>query len=369
MKIQIIAIFLIAVLAVFFVAGCTTTAGNATISEKKTVKIGIILPLTGGLANLGESARDSALLAQDDLPSNSKYNYLLIFEDDSTDPKTTSTAATKLINVDKVDALVSFTSGPGNVVSPIAQQNKILHVGIASDANIAKGEYNFLHWTMPEEENKVLISELQKRGLKKVAVIALNQQGTEATMSDFKKQINSTEIKIVYYANINFGDTDFKTILLKAEEAKPDIYLLEEFPPEIDIIAKQMKELGIETPVTAIETIEASEHPELFEGVWYIQAAEANNEFQIKFSDKYPGKTPTLASGNVYDAVRLIVNAYETAGKSSAEKPTAGQAAKELSKIKNFSGALGILNVGDEGIIESQASVRMIKDGKPVTIG
>ena len=364
MKTPTTAIFLIVVFSALFIAGCATTV----LSEKQTVRIGIILPLTGSFANIGEPARDAALLAFSQI-NNTKYNYELKLEDDALDTKMTSTAATKLINVDKVDALVSFTSGPGNVVSPIAQQNKILHVGVASDGNIANGSYNFLHFTPPEEETKVLIRELNARGLKKIAVFGHNQQGVIATVNALKKQIENTNISIVYEGVINPGDSDFRTMLMKAEESKPDIYLIQIFPPELEMFVRQLMELGINTTMTSIEAFEYPTQMSIFNGLWYVQAAEATDDFNEKYRAAYPNQTMSIGTANAYDAVNLIVAAYESAGSSSSEKPTTAEAAEALSKIKNFEGALGVLNVDDNGLIHSQASVRMIKDGKPVTIG
>ncbi len=43
--------------------------------EKQTVKIGVILPLTGSQANLGQSAKNAVLLAQEKL-GKTKFNYV-----------------------------------------------------------------------------------------------------------------------------------------------------------------------------------------------------------------------------------------------------------------------------------------------------
>jgi branched-chain amino acid transport system substrate-binding protein len=359
------AILILFIVTAFVLAGCIT--GNVVKEEKQTVKIGLILPLTGQLSNLGESARYAALIAESQL-NNTKYNYKIIFEDNELDPKLTSTALQKLINIDKVDAVISFTSGPGNVVSPVAQENKIIHIGIGSDKNIAKGEYNFLHWTQPEEENRVFVAELQKLGIKNIAVFSWNQQGSIAVLDDLKEKLKETDIKIVGEDISTSGEKDFKTNIMKMEKLNPDAYVMLTFPPELDIAVKQMKELDVKAPVIGIETIESTEHPELFEGSWFVNAADATETFARLFKEKYPDKTVQMASGNVYDAINLIATAYENAGKS-ADKPTTEEAASALSEIKNFNGALGTLNVGEDGIVQSIAAVKMVKDGKFVTTG
>ena len=75
-----------------------------------TIKIGVTLPLTGDEATLGESNRNAIHLAASKLPSSTKYNYQLIFEDDQFNPALGASAVNKLISIDGVSALISFGS-------------------------------------------------------------------------------------------------------------------------------------------------------------------------------------------------------------------------------------------------------------------
>lgn len=361
----IVGIVIIAIIAIIIIGAVLIFTPKEGVT-KETVKIGAVLPLSGGAGFLGQSAQKALILAQEQL-GDTKYNYEVIFEDDKLDPKETSTASNKLINVDGVDVIISETSGSGNVVTPLAESSKVIHFGIASDINVAKGKYNFIHWTPPEEENKVFIEELQKRGIKKVAILSVNQQGERAIVDDFKNKIEGIDVEIVSDQAFNFGEKDFKTMILKAEQTDPDIYLLLAFSPELEILTKQIKELGIETPLTGIETFEFTEQPEIFEGYWYINAADPSEEYVEAYKQKY-GNNPFVGSGNAYDIFNIIVGAYETAGKDKREKPTRGEIISELENMKEFSGALGQLKMLDKGIVWSGAVVREVRDGKFVTI-
>lgn len=344
-----------------------TESENIEGMQKETITIGAMFPLTGSMGFLGEGMKNSMLLAQEQLPKDTKYNYEIIFEDDKMDNKAAATAANKFISVDQVDAMVTATSGPGNVVAPLAQDNKKVHIGFASDQNVAKGEYNFIHWTTPQEETRVFIEELQRRGIKKIAVLSLNQQGIQASLTDLQEKLKNTDIEIVHEEKFNFGDKDFKTAIVKAERKNPEVYLLLSFSPELELMAKQIKEAGITKPITAIESFEFTEQPELFEGQWYVNAADSTDKFINEYKTKY-GKNPATASANAYDAFNLIVQAYETAGTSSNDKPTSLEVANALSQIKNYPGALGELNVDQDGVIQSIAVVREVKNGEFVTI-
>lgn len=351
-------IVVIAIVAVGYFA----SSGSGEVSQK-TIKIGVIAPMTGNLAFMGEGIRDAILIAKENM-GNTKNKYEVIFEDDQLDAKMSASAAYKLLNADNVDAFVTFSSVTGNVVAPIAEQNKVVHFGIASDSNVAKGKYNFIHWTPPSEENKVFIAELQRRGIKKLGIF--EAQGAADGIPDLKQQLKGTGIEIVTDQVFNFGEKDFRTTIAKVKDSGAEIYLLMAFSPELEILAKQMRETGITTPTTSIESFELSEQLALFEGEWYINSADPTADFTSKFNAK-TGKSPTLGAANAYDIFNLVVAANEKVEGTS--EPTSNQVVNELMKITNFSGALGNLSVNEDGLVVSKAAVRMIKDGKPVSVG
>jgi branched-chain amino acid transport system substrate-binding protein len=352
---------LVIILAFVLVGYAFAKVSQENQSEKETIKIGVILPLSGGSANLGESAHKAILLAKEQL-AETEFNYEVIFDDDAFDTKMTSNAVNKLVNLDQVDALISFSSGSGNVVSPIAQENKVIHVGVASDPNIAKGEYNFLHWTTPEAESVLWVEEVMNRGIKTFAFLGMNQQGLIAVLEQVKEDIKGKDIQMVNEQIFNMGEKDFKVIIEKAKRSNPDVIYIACFSPDLEIFAKQYKELGVDIPLTSIEAFEYTEQPELFEGYWYVQSAQASNEFLKTFEAKYDDN-PQLGSPFIYDAFNLIVEAYEQTG----EKDNA-MAIEKLSQIEDFPSSVGTISVGEEGIVWSDASVREIRDGKPVTI-
>jgi len=205
----------------------------------------------------------------------------------------------------------------------------------------------------------VFISELQKRGIKSVGVIRQNHPGAEAILNSMKKQASEKGITI-YEEKFNSGDKDFKTIIMKEKEKNPDIYFILAYSPELELIAKQVKELGVTKPVTSIEAFDVTTQPELFEGMWYVTAASPIENFRISFKEKY-NKEPGYGAGNAYDAYNLIVKSMDSAD-------TTEQAAENLRNIRNFSGALGILNVDSNNIVQSKAVVREIVNNTFVTI-
>ncbi|MCC7305134.1 MAG: ABC transporter substrate-binding protein [Alphaproteobacteria bacterium] len=346
---------------------CAVIAFPSFAVAKPVVKIGVSAPLTGDNAHLGESMRDAMTLAKENLSADTKFDYEIIFEDDALEAKKAALAANKLVSVDKVDALVSFSSGTGGVVSPIAEQNKKIHFGIASAQSVADGDYNFLHNTPPVEECRVMAAELQKRGYKKLAMILLNHPFPLEERDRLKEKLAGSGVDVVAEEIVNPGEKDFRTIISKVKETKPDIYLVIFFSPELEILVKQIKEAGITEPITSIEGFGLSNEISLYEGMWFVDGAAGEAEFYEKYKARFK-KDAQVFSPNAYDIFNLIVYGYEHAAAPAGVKPSQPNVIKALHEVKDYNGMLGNLSMDEKGVVFSPASVKIIKDGKPVVV-
>ena len=98
------------------VAAPTTTAPGSPAA----VKLGILTDLTGPYAAVGKSLLNNVQLAQDELGSGESSKFELIVEDMATDPKTSVEKATKLVQSDKVAAVIGvISSAAREAVRPV----------------------------------------------------------------------------------------------------------------------------------------------------------------------------------------------------------------------------------------------------------
>ncbi len=338
----------------FILSGCRKA------DVKETFKIGFIGPLTGDIGFLGEGMKNAMMIARDEL-GDTKYNYEYLFEDTRNDPKLVATAAQKLMSVDNVDAVLTLGVNAGLVTSPIATKYNKIHFSIAIEPWVAKGDGNFIHWTPSPKLNGLLIDEMQRRGIKTVGVFrTVTAEGYVVYMDDLRKGLKNAGIKLVTDQTFQNGNKDFRSIISKAKPANPDIYVIFADTPELELLGRQIKEAGIKTPLTSIESFEVSQNMELFEGYWFVSVAEPSHAFAGAYRQRY-GVTPPLCAANAYDMVNLIVTAVERAGTS--QKPTTAEISSELKKIKNFPGALGNLTINRDGIVLSEGTLKIIKNG------
>ncbi|NOZ67739.1 MAG: ABC transporter substrate-binding protein [Deferribacteres bacterium] len=353
-------VIFIVLMAAAVVSGVILT-GCQKADVKETFKIGFIGPLTGDIGFLGVGMKNAMMIARDEL-GDTRFNYEYLFEDTQNDPKLVATAAQKLMSVDNVDAVLTLGVNAGLVTSPIATKYNKIHFSIAIEPWVAKGDNNFIHWTPSPKLNGLLIDEMQRRGIRTVGVFrTVTAEGYVVYMDDLRKGLKNAGIRLVTDQTFQNGTKDFRSLISRAKPANPDIYVIFADTPELELLGKQIKEAGIKTPLTSIESFEVSQNMELFEGYWFVSVAEPSEAFARTYKERY-GVRPPLCAPNAYDMVNLIVTAVERAGTSG--KPTTAEISRELRKIKNFPGALGNLTINQDGIVLSEGTLKIIKNGE-----
>lgn len=359
-KIMIGILLLIAVACVVGIGLRHQRALSVSSGGKPVVKIGVLLPLSGNMAHLGNTVKGAIEVAgQDANAQNNRYFYQFLFEDNLLEPMRSAIVLKKLIFVDKVDAVLSFSSSVGHVIAPVAEENKVPHISMSSDETMAGGQYNFINWTMPGSETDKMTEIIQKKGYRSVALVVLNHQGALAVSGSLTPKLDAVGIKNKILT-INPGIRDFRMAIAKLKhQMNPDLYVMLLFEPEAGIFIKQLRESGAKTDVTSIELFSFLSHLSLIEGAWYVDAAGANNETmeRIKAHNK---SDATYALGTSYDNVMMLVKAFETA-------PTKDKAVDVLSGIATYDGVSGRLT-RKGNVFDSEAVVKHIKDGK-ITIG
>ncbi len=330
-------------------------------SDKPVVKIGVSLPLSGDMANIGTILKGAVEVANHDLQNkNLKYNYKFIIEDNFFEIKRAAAVNQKFFSVDKVDAVIDFASKIGLTTTPIAEKNKVIHISCnATDSNVAKGKYNFIHWTQPQHEVEKLVEKIVAEKLNNIVIItAIDQAGLELSQK-LQKLLKKHKIGFTEFRT-NEQERDFNLLIKKAAMTKPGLYVVMEYPPALDIILKRLNENKNTVPVTSIEGFNFLEDKSIVNGYWFVDAAELKPEYINKFTSH--NKSDNIYSiGNMYDAVMLIVEAFERA-------ETKENAIGELLKIKEYDGVVGKIIQDENGIFNSNAVLKKVISGKPVVV-
>jgi len=221
---------------------------------QETLKVGIILPLTGEKAKFGEIEKKSFEMAQEEINAAGgvKGKKLeLAFEDDTGRPDVARAAAEKLITRDKVLMLGGgYGSSETFAIAGVAQQNRMpFLVNTGSDNKITERKWDYVFRLNPpvSDYSKGLESFLTDVVKPKTAVILYESTnfGT-AGSKEFAEVCKRLGIKLVLSEGYQSGGVDFKPILVKVKQANPDVVYMISYLMDASLLMKQCMELRIQ---------------------------------------------------------------------------------------------------------------------------
>lgn len=356
---------LILILSCVLALGACKDEKAPKVSAKPVVKIGVIYPMSGDASFLGEAAKNAVNIFFEEFNKKlHKFDYQVIFEDNQNKLAKQATLAQKLINIDKADVLVTAMSNFGAVVSPMAEQNKVMHVAIATDPAVAQGKYNVICSSNPAGEADFLYEQLIKHGAKHIDVVVMNATGSQTMFDFFKKKAEQEKgLKIGQVYHVNPDEKDFRLMLHKIKENQPDYILAFLFAPTIDVFMKQYKDGGLTIPVTGVETFTYLRNKTLSEGMWYVDAAPPTDEYVKKYQIKTGSDTTDYAEYMDF-VMQVITFGYEGAKTKDKEKV--------ISFIESQSNqmltAVGKITTEPDGVLNGQPVLKKIINAEPVVI-
>jgi len=343
------------------------------------IKIVHISPLTGDAAVWGQWEKEGINLAVEQINKNGGIKgrrLVVLHEDSKADPKTAVSIIRRYIKVDKVKIFIGGTlSSTTLAMAPIAEKNRvILLTPSAQSPKISEaGDYIFRLFISSSGEGKYLYQLAQKMGIKKPALLYINNDYGVGLKDVIRKLFGEkTEILIDSYEP---QTTDFRSQLQKVKKFQPDGIFLLGYPKDMALILVQMKEMGIKAKIFAPDAFEAEEiikiAKDAAESVYYVYPILPKLEQTLKvkklFLERYK-KDMNIYNAMGYDAVMILAtaikNSFEKYGKVDGETVK-----KELYKLKNFPGVTGYITFDKNGdVLERSMEARVVKNGRFVKL-
>ncbi len=309
---------LIAVSLVLGIVGWRSPA-QAEIPPAPNITIGVILPLSGSAANFGSIAQRGIELALNDLSSEDRARTRVIYEDDGMVNTRSATAARKLLSIDKVDALITWSSGTALTVASIVEGARVPQIGIASDPAVVRNKkFSFTYWPLPEDEAFALYEYLVRSGKKRLAVLTLVHNGALALRDAFTNLAEKEgALKIVASEEVAGDTVDFRAVFTRIKaKGELDAFIPILFPGQLSVSVKQARDVGITASLVGFETFEDKDEFKasggLLAGAVYATGADPEPAFIEKYRAVYPGISYYTAN-QTYDAIKLLVAATRNA--------------------------------------------------------
>ncbi len=231
----------------------TSTVG---LSADETIKIGIAGPHTGNYAAFGEQFWRGASKAAEDINKAGGINgkkLEIVKGDDACEPKQAVAVANRLVEADKVHAVVGhFCSSSTIPASEVYAEADLLMMSPASTNPkvTERGLKTVFRNCGRDDQQGVVAAEyiVKKLGAKKVAVVHDKDTYGQGLADAMRAHLATLGLKEVLYEGLTRGEKDFNALVTKIKAAKADAVYFGGIHTEAGLLVRQMREQGIEAP-------------------------------------------------------------------------------------------------------------------------
>ena len=231
----------------------------APVHAQQPLKIGFGMSLTGPLAGNGKAALIAMQIWAEDV--NAKGGILgrkveLVYYDDQTNPSTVPSIYSKLLDVDKVDLLVS---GYGtNVIAPampIVMQRNMAFMGLFGLNVNSKFNYDryfqimpagpepAIGWTQGFFDTAMVLAPKPQT----IALVGADAEYPALALEGARAQAKRTGLKVVYDKTYPPNTVDFSPILRAIQATNPDLVFVASYPPDSAGMVRAANEVGLKT--------------------------------------------------------------------------------------------------------------------------
>lgn len=364
----------IAIVLLALAFSCARKPNNGETSHR-TIKIGYFGDLTGPTFNFGRSAYNGVLMAASEINQLGGINNRqidVVIEDDKGSPEEAARLTAKLIDHDKVVAIIAGgTSGNSRAAAPKAQASHIPLISPSSTdpAVTQTGDYIFRTCFVDSFQGEVMatFAATTLKAKKAAILFDFNSPYGRGLTEYFELSFRKLGGDIVNKQSYMQGDADFKGQLSSIKAAEPDVIYIPGYYGDVALIVKQARTMGLEQPLLGGDGWDA---PEL----WQLAGAALNNSYMSthysvddpshaiqafvqEYKHRYGNLAPDAHAALAYDAARLLFDAIRRAGTTDSDKLR-----DALAQTKNFDGVTGIINMDADRNAIKPAVVLKLQD-------
>ncbi|MEQ9641072.1 MAG: amino acid ABC transporter substrate-binding protein [Alphaproteobacteria bacterium] len=221
------------------------------------IRIGFSMALTGGLAAAGKAALIAMQIWAED--TNAAGGLLgrkveLVFYDDQTNPSTVPGIYTKLINLDKVDLVVSgYATNMIVPAMPVVMSKKMVFMALFGLAANEKFQYDRYFQIMPAGPEPKTdwsghyfdLAMEQSPKPTTVALVGADAEFARNALDGARTNAEKKGLKIVYDKTYPPGTADYTPIVRAIQATNPDVIFVASYPPDSAGMVRAANEVGL----------------------------------------------------------------------------------------------------------------------------
>jgi len=244
---------LVAGLAVAAVAALASAPAYAA----DPIKIGFSMPLTGGLSGGGKSVILAFELWKEDV--NAKGGLIgrpveLVYYDDQSQPAQVPGIYSKLLDVDKVDLVVSsYATNQIAPAMPIVMQRNLVFMALFGTGVNDTFNYDKYFQILPNGKETRLAPSLgfletamtMNPKPQTIALVAADAEYAQTVIAGARESVKRLGLKVVYDRSYPPTTVDYTPIVRAIQATNPDVVFVASYPPDSVGIVRASNEIGL----------------------------------------------------------------------------------------------------------------------------
>jgi branched-chain amino acid transport system substrate-binding protein len=335
------------------------------------IKIGNDAPLTGDIPKVGEESKYALEMWVEDINKAGgldvggvKYKVQVINEDNESKAESATAAALKLINNDKVLAIIGpYSSKQAVPTGGVCNENKVPMISPwSTNPRTTKDRPWVFRGCFLDSFQGMVDAKFAKEelGAKKVAVLYdVASDYPKGLAEFFKKGAEKEGLQVVAFESFTTKDRDFSAQLTKIKNSGADVLFTPQYYDEVPLIVKQAHQLGWNKPILGSDSWGSPELMKLcgddcvgsyFSTHWAYSGVKGKaKEFVDRFNKKY-GYKPGDVAALTWDSAHILQQAIQNCGKLTGNLQKDRQCIRDnMAKIKEYPGITGKMTFTEEG--------------------
>lgn len=340
---------------------CVALLAALPAAAAETIKIGAILAVTGPAAFLGAPESKTLQMLADQVNAAGGIKGMkveLVIKDSAGDAEKAISMAKQLVEEDKVFAVIGpSTSGESMKIKQYMEENATLLLSCAAAESITTPVLKWVFKTPQNDANAVrwIFTDMKKKGLKKVGVLASNSGFGKAGQAQLEKLAPEFGIEILISETYAKDEVDLDAVVTKLKAKDVQAVVNWSIEPAQSKVPVSIRKMGWMVPVYQSHGFGNIKYAEACgpaaEGVLFpagrllvadvLADTHPQKALLMKYKKDYEEFTkeaPSTFGGHAFDAFTLLVKAIEVGGADKEQARTA------LEGLKGFVGTAGVFN-------------------------
>jgi ABC-type branched-subunit amino acid transport system substrate-binding protein len=352
---------------VLTIAFLSLSGARAYAAPSSTSDIGMIVPLTGFVAEYGVAVRNGVELYKSDNPEKCRgVNFL--WDDAQYDgPKTVSAFRSFLTKRTRLQYV--WGSAPAEITVPLAEKAQQPLLVLAEIETVKNRQFAFNMTNPAADFSKYLVAELRRRGHKRLAIVKAEYVYFDRLVEGIRGVLKADE-SMAIVGSFQASETNFRPVITKIARGSYDAVGIYLNPDQVGLFLRQMAEQRIKLPAfgstnfgsrKVIQDAQGTMEGALFSNTY------VRDDFRRRYAEAFVDDSYVATAAQSYDMAHVICGLPQSSDGQTL--------AAHISSAPPFVGASGQVSISgsiSEGrFLRFPIVVNVVEDGqvKGVSVG